>query len=232
VARRLKRRGLLYVFLLMLGRAPPARRSSTSPTGSSTARGPDRIRGTPRRPGALPVDVGLFVLPFAATAGLAARGFLDFLAGHAPVETPRHRLGWTAATVGVATLAYLGLWPRRGIRRWTSRERDRAIARGERAATATGHGSARPVPRPASRATGRSPPRSAPPPARHGRPGRRISGATSASVAAEGGAESEPRARGPRRCGARSLRRSPYSPEVAPGETSTFEFHVAAHKPR
>jgi len=42
----------------------------------------------------------LFVLPFAATAGLAARGFLDFLAGHAPVETPRHRLGWTAATVG------------------------------------------------------------------------------------------------------------------------------------
>jgi hypothetical protein len=52
----------------------------------------------------------LFPLPFAAAAAWSAKGWLDFLAGYAPVDTPRRRAGWVVATVGVVTVAYFGLW--------------------------------------------------------------------------------------------------------------------------
>jgi len=111
VARRLKRRGLLYVFLLMLGAGSVGQALFYLANGFFYGEG-DPTGFVGRRGDLAPYQWMwiLFVLPFAATAGLAARGYLDFLAGHAPVETPRRRLGWTAATVGVATLAYLGLW--------------------------------------------------------------------------------------------------------------------------
>ncbi|HEY3227150.1 MAG TPA: hypothetical protein VGK61_09180 [Planctomycetota bacterium] len=111
VARRLKRRGLPYVFLLMLGAGSVGQALFYLANGFFYGEG-DPTGFVGRGGDLAPYQWmwALFVLPFAATAGLAARGYLDFLAGHAPVETPRRRLGWTAATVGVATLAYLGLW--------------------------------------------------------------------------------------------------------------------------
>jgi len=52
----------------------------------------------------------LMVPAFGAAALLATRGWIDFLGGHAPVDTPARRFGWTAATMGVVLAAYAGLW--------------------------------------------------------------------------------------------------------------------------
>jgi len=55
--------------------------------------------------------VWVFFVPAAAGAAwLAARHYLDFLAGHARLDSARARLGWTVATAGLVTLAYGGLW--------------------------------------------------------------------------------------------------------------------------
>lgn len=45
-----------------------------------------------------------------AAAWLGARHSLDFLAGQAPLARPRSRIGWMLATVGLAGAAYGGLW--------------------------------------------------------------------------------------------------------------------------
>ena len=53
----------------------------------------------------------ILFLPFAAAVGwFGPRHYLDFLAGHAGTETARRRLLATGATVGLAGLAYFGLW--------------------------------------------------------------------------------------------------------------------------
>ena len=112
VARRLRRRGLLYAFLLMLGAGSIGQALFYLATGFYYGEGdPEGFTG---RPGG---DLShlqwmwlLFPLPFAAAAAWSARGWLDFLAGHAPVDTPGRRVGWVTATVGVVTIAYFGLW--------------------------------------------------------------------------------------------------------------------------
>jgi hypothetical protein len=111
IARRLKRRGLLYAFLLMFGAG------SIGQALFYLANGFFYDQGDPKGfvgPGGSLANLqwmwGLFVIPFAAAAGLAARGWLDFLAGHVPVDSPRRRFAWAAATVAVVTAAYFGLW--------------------------------------------------------------------------------------------------------------------------
>jgi len=111
ISRRLKRRGLLYAFLLMFGAG------SIGQALFYLANGFFYDQGDPRGfagPGKSLAEVRwmwtLFVVPFGAAAGMAARGWLDLLASHAPLDAPRRRLGWTFATVGVVTAAYFGLW--------------------------------------------------------------------------------------------------------------------------
>src|SRR5262245_31062672 len=111
IARRLKRRGLLYAFLLMLGAG------SIGQALFYLANGFYYDQGDPKGfvgPGGSLAHVRwmwiLFVVPFAAAAGLAARGWLDFLAAHFSVDTPRRRFAWTTATVCVVTGAYFALW--------------------------------------------------------------------------------------------------------------------------
>jgi hypothetical protein len=112
IARRLRRRGLLYAFLLMLGAGSIGQALFYLATGFYYGEGdPEGFTGRPRG------DLShlqwmwlLFPLPFAAAAAWSAKGWLDFLAGYAPVDTPRRRAGWVVATVGVVTVAYFGLW--------------------------------------------------------------------------------------------------------------------------
>lgn len=111
VARRLKSRGLLYAFLLMLAAG------SIGQALFYLANGIYYDQADPKgfvRPGESLENIRwmwvLFVIPFAATAGFAARGWLDFLAARVPVDTPARRFGWTAATVVIVTAAYFGLW--------------------------------------------------------------------------------------------------------------------------
>ena len=111
VARRMKRRGLGYVFLLMLAAG------SVGQALFYLANGFFYDQGDPKgfvSPGGSLESLSwmwvLFVIPFAAASGWAARGWLDFLATHVPVDTPRRRFAWTMATVTVVTAAYFALW--------------------------------------------------------------------------------------------------------------------------
>lgn len=52
----------------------------------------------------------LFLPAAAGVAWLGTRHYLDFLSGHAPLDTGKRRLGWMLATVGLAGLSYGGLW--------------------------------------------------------------------------------------------------------------------------
>ncbi|HEU4339655.1 MAG TPA: hypothetical protein VFS19_06265 [Planctomycetota bacterium] len=111
VARRMKRRGLGYAFLLMLAAGSVGQALFYLANGFYYGEGDPQGFVGPRG------DLAryqwmwvLFVVPFAAAAGLAARGWLDFLATHAPVDTPRRRFAWTMATVAVVTAAYFALW--------------------------------------------------------------------------------------------------------------------------
>ena len=111
VARRLRRRGLLYAFLLMFGAGSVGQALFYLANGFYYGEGDPQGFVGPRG------DLArfqwmwvLFVVPFAAAAGLAARGWLDYLSGHAPVDTPRRRFAWTMATVLVVTVAYFALW--------------------------------------------------------------------------------------------------------------------------
>jgi hypothetical protein len=111
IARRMKRRGLIHAFLLLFGAGSIGQALFYLANGFFYGEGDPQGFVGPRG------DLSrfqwmwiLFVLPFGAVAGFAARGWADFLAGHAQVDTPRRRLAWTAATVGVVTAAYFGLW--------------------------------------------------------------------------------------------------------------------------
>src|SRR5688572_30155806 len=111
IARRLRRRGLLYAFLLMLAAGSIGQALFYLATGFYYD------QGDPQgfvAPGGSLESVSwvwlLFVAPFAAAAGLAAKGWLDFLAARVPVDTTARRFGWTFATVGLVTAAYFGLW--------------------------------------------------------------------------------------------------------------------------
>jgi len=111
IARRLKRRGLLYAFLLMLGAGSIGQALFYLANGFYYDQGdPKGFVGPGQSLAPIQWMWILFVVPFGMAAGLAARGWLDFLSGHAPVDTPRRRFAWTAATVVVVIGAYLGLW--------------------------------------------------------------------------------------------------------------------------
>jgi hypothetical protein len=111
VARTLKRRGLLYAFLLMFGAGSVGQAIFYLGNGFFYGEGdPQGFVGPQGDLARFEWMWVLFVLPFAGVAALAARGWLSFLSGHAPVDSPSRRLGWTALTVGVVTAAYLGCW--------------------------------------------------------------------------------------------------------------------------
>ena len=111
MARRMKRRGLPYAFLLMLAAG------SIGQALFYLANGFYYDQGDPKgfvTPGGSLENVSwmwvLFVVPFAAATGLAAWGWLDFLAARVPVDSPARRFGWTLATVALVTAAYFVLW--------------------------------------------------------------------------------------------------------------------------
>jgi len=111
VARRLKRRGLPYAFLLMFGAGSVGQALFYLANGFFFGEGdPQGFVGRGGDLARLQWMWILFVAPFGGAAGLAARGWLDFLAAHYSVDTPRHRFAWTAATVVVVTGAYFALW--------------------------------------------------------------------------------------------------------------------------
>ncbi len=157
VARRLKRRGLLYAFLLMFGAGSVGQALFYLANGFYYGEGdPQGFVGREGDLSRLQWMWILFVIPFAAVAGLAARGWLGFLAGHAPVDSTRRRFGWTAATVVVVTAAYFGLW------RLTWDSRVDVTLRQQRVQTEIARETQRrPPPPPPSPAT---PPTPAPPP--------------------------------------------------------------------
>ena len=112
IARRvLKRRGLLHAFLLFLGAGSFGQ--AIFYLGNGFYYG----EGDPEGFTALGLSLErlrwlwvAMVPAFGAAAALAARAWLDYLGGHAPVDTPGRRFGWTAATLGAVLAAYAGLW--------------------------------------------------------------------------------------------------------------------------
>jgi hypothetical protein len=111
VARRLRRRGLRYAFLLMFAGGSAGQALFYLANGFYYGEGDPQGFVGPRG------DLArfqwmwiLFVIPFAAAAGLAARHWMEFLATHASLETARRRFAWTFATVGIVTAAYFALW--------------------------------------------------------------------------------------------------------------------------
>jgi hypothetical protein len=110
-ARRLRRRGLLYAFLLMFGAGSMGQALFYLANGFYYGEGdPQGFVGRGGDLSRLQWMWVLWVVPFAALAWLAARGWLDFLAGHAALDTLRRRLWSAFATVGIVTAAYFGLW--------------------------------------------------------------------------------------------------------------------------
>lgn len=110
-ARRLKSRGLTYVALLFLGVGSIAGATVYLTCGFYYGSG-DPVGFNPRTEDISHLQRAwvLFLPAAAATLWFGARHYFDFLAGHAPVDTPKRRLGWMAATVGLVGLCYGALW--------------------------------------------------------------------------------------------------------------------------
>jgi hypothetical protein len=110
-ARRLASRGLDYVALLFLGVGSTAGAIVYLACGFYYGSG-DPVGFAPATEDISHLQwAWIFFLPAAAAVGwFGPRHFLDFLAGHFPTESARRRLLTVGATVGLAGLAYFGLW--------------------------------------------------------------------------------------------------------------------------
>ena len=110
-ARRLASRGLGYVALLFLGVGSVAGALVYLACGFYYGSG-DPVGFAPATEDISHLQgMWILFLPAAAAVGwFGPRHFLDFLAGHFSTETARRRLLATGATVGLAGLAYFGLW--------------------------------------------------------------------------------------------------------------------------
>jgi hypothetical protein len=110
-ARRLQSRGLTHVALLFLGVGSVAGAILYLTCGLYYGSG-DPVGFNPATE-----DIShlqwmwvLFLPAAAATLWFGTRHYLEFLSGHATLDSHRRRIGWTLATVGVVGLCYGGLW--------------------------------------------------------------------------------------------------------------------------
>ena len=110
-ARRLKSRGLPYVALLFLGVGSVAGAILYLTCGFYYGSG-DPVGFNPATEDISHLQwAWVLLLPTAAgTLWFGTRHYLEFLSGHATLETPLRRIGWTLATVGIVGLCYGGLW--------------------------------------------------------------------------------------------------------------------------
>jgi hypothetical protein len=110
-ARRLKSRGLWYLALLFLGVGSVAGATTYLTCGFYYGAG-DPMGFAPTTQDIRPLQwAWVLFLPAAAAVGwFGPRHYLDFLAGHFATDTARRRLLASAGTVGLAGLAYFGLW--------------------------------------------------------------------------------------------------------------------------